>query len=204
MNDINTVNGSLEIDLLGLRNRAYFKITFLSVLGFYIVFCVFGIVCIPFGLFDAPNSDEFSLLSVAFIFAVNIILGPVMWAAFLTGGNMLAKKVYKSSQDIKIEFTGNKAKFEEITPESLFRLLLNGCRGIITIYAAFFALILVFSMLLLLLTGEWTQLPISIGVAFIFVLFLTIMPYVWAWIMSIGSYVTKPIVKRFGWGQLKV
>ena len=200
-----TLDDCFRVNLVTLCNRTYFKIAFLAVLGVYIALTALLLPLILFNLVHLPYIDDIPTYGTVLIVVVAMVIAPIIWAGALTLGHMLSKAMYQSIAEVTVQFTGTAVpQFEAIDANSLYQLLLSGFRGVVTICAAFYILITGVSLLAVMFAGSWGEVSIILGAAFLFILALTIMPYVLAWMMGMGGYISKPIVRRLGWGELNI
>lgn len=204
MMNTDMLDDCFRVNLVALCNRTYFKIAFLAVLGVYIALTALLLPLILFNVVQLPYIDDIPIYGAVLIVVAAMVIAPIMWAGALTLGHMLSKAMYQSIAEVTVQFTGTVPRFETIDADSLYQLLLSGFRGIVTIYAALYILITGVNLLAVIFAGNWGEVSIILGVAFLFILVLTIMPYVLAWIMGVGGYVSKPIVRRIGWGELNI
>ena len=188
-----------EITVYDLKTRSIFKIAYFSALGVFltmmpIIFAVLG----ASGFFATANI-EFSWGEMVAVIAVNLIVGPAMWAVYLIFGNWVWKKFQPNAMDTEIEFTSHDKMFHSLTPDTIYRVLTFCSKGIVAVFGLFMGLILVFSLLF----NGLDQAPYSLAAFSLMAVVLAFIPYIWAYFFKLGSYVTKGITARFGWGRIE-
>jgi len=187
------------ITVYDLKTLSVFKIAYFSVLGVNLAIALMSLVAYGAGWFSALIGIELGWGELVAGLAGNLVIGPALSAVYLIFGNWVWKKIQPNAADIQIEFTSSDTMFHALTPDTIYRVLTFCMKGFVVVFGVLLGLFLLVGLLFSGLDG-WQQ---TLGIAFLSAVVLTFVPYIWAYIYMLGSYVTKGITNAFGWGRIE-
>jgi len=187
------------ITLYDLKTLSVFKIAYFSVLGVNIAIALLSLVAYGAGWFSTLMGIELSWGELIAGVVGNLVVGPALSAVYLILGCWVWKKIQPNATDVGIEFTSSDRMFHTLTPDTIYRVLTFCAKGFVVVFGVLLGLFLLVG---LLFSGS-DGLAKTLGYAFLSAVVLTFVPYIWAYIYMLGSYVTKGITKAFGWGHIE-
>jgi hypothetical protein len=201
MRDIDAIN------LRDLKSGGVFKLVFFSIFGIQLVtiplfIWVFSSLPIDVGGQGAVFTNSFWPAVV--IAVMQMIIGPLMFALYAMLGRWVYGKVFKSKPQPDLEFSSLDRRFETLKPRSLFKAAVLCFRGIMLTFICFFGIFWLLFLIVSVFTGEIYFLAVLLMQMGVMALMYFVYPYIWAFFLMLGSYVAKPIVGLFGWGDLGI